>query len=396
MKRSLGFAFVVYLALVLIHASIPRLNAQDRSWRGTGQPANGACFYMDSDYRGDYFCVNAGEGPRNVESRYNDTISSIRIFGNAQVVVYEDANSGGASKTFTGDVPNLQDWNDRITTVSVQYTRARNWRGVSQPQYGVCFYTDADYRGEKLCAASGESQPNVGERYNDKISSLRVFGGAEVTVYSDENFGGASRTFRQDVSNLDDWNDRITSFKVTGGGIGGAPSAGACFYMDADYRGEKLCAASGESQPNVGEHYNDQISSIRIYGGAEVTVYSDDNFGGASRTFRQDVANLGDWNDRITSFRITGGTISGSVPRNGACFYVDADFRGESFCLNAGQSLQNVGNRYNDQISSIRIFGNAIVTVFDDENFRGADRTYNRSVPNLGDFNDRITSIEVR
>ena len=388
MRRSVGTAPLILLAFGLMHAFGPELKAQ--------QPTNGACFYMDADYRGDSFCVSAGESPRNVEGRYNDRISSIRIFGSAQVVVYEDENSGGASKTVTGDVSNLQDWNDRITTVSVLYTQTGSWRGGSEPQYGVCFYTDADYRGEKFCAASGESQQNVGDRYNDRISSIRVYGGAEVTVYSDDNFSGASRTFRQDASNLGDWNDRITSFKITGGGTSGyEPSTGACFYMDADYRGEKFCVAGGESQQNVGDRYNDRISSIRIYGGAEVTVYSDDNFSGASRTLRQDAANLGDWNDRITSFKITGGGTSGYEPSTGACFYTDADYRGEKLCVASGQSQENVGDRYNDRISSIRIYGGAEVTVYSDDNFSGASRTLRQDAANLGDWNDRITSFKI-
>ena len=310
MRHVLGFAFLVSITLGMIHASSPGLDAQDRTWDSAGQPTNGACYYMDADYRGDRFCVSAGESPRNVEGRYNDRISSIRIFGSAQAVVYEDENSGGASRTFTGDVPNLQDWNDRISTVSVQYSQTGGWRSGAEPQYGACFYMDADYRGEKFCAASGESQPNVGERYNDRISSIRIYGGAEVTVYSDDNFSGASRTLRQDAPNLGDWNDRITSFKITGGGYGGG--------------------------------------------------------------------------------------ISGTEPLNGACFYLDVDFRGDSFCINTGDSLRNVGSRFNDKISSIRVFGRATVTVFENENFSGAGRTYNNSVSNLRDFNDKVTSIEVR
>jgi hypothetical protein len=172
-----------------------------------------------------------------------------------------------------------------------------------------------------------------------------------------------------------------------------------CFYMDADYRGEELCANVGESQRNVGERYNDKISSIRISGRAEVTVFQDENFRGSSQTFRQDVPNLGGWNDKITSFQVaavrSGGGYTGNEPRNGACFYMDADFRGENFCMNSGENNGNVGNRYNDKISSIRVFGRAQVIVYENDSFGGNSRTYSRDVSNLGEFNDRITSIRV-
>ena len=73
---------------------------------------------------------------------------------------------------------------------------------------------DADYRGEQFCVNSNESQRNLGERYNDRISSIRIFGRAQVTVYENENFNGSRQTFRQNVPNLRDWNDRITSIEV--------------------------------------------------------------------------------------------------------------------------------------------------------------------------------------
>ncbi len=184
-----------------------------------------------------------------------------------------------------------------------------------------------------------------------------------------------------------------------------------CFYTDANYKGDSFCAALGESQRNVGERFNDKISSIRFLGPAQVTVYEDENYGGASQTFNSDVPNLREWNDKITSFRVSGTQqfqndrrgygverrgAQSREPANGACFYMDEDYKGESFCLNSGEDIRNVGERYNDKISSIRVFGRARVTVFDDENFGGARREIDRDVRNLGNFNDRITSIQVK
>jgi hypothetical protein len=183
------------------------------------------------------------------------------------------------------------------------------------------------------------------------------------------------------------------------------PRDGACFYMDADYRGEMFCASNGESQRNVGERYNDRMSSIRIFGRAEVTIYDDENFGGARQTFSQDVPNLGNWNDRVTSFRVAdgrqyGGQFGGqgrdNEPRNGACFYMDGDNRGDSFCMNAGESKRNLGDRFNDKISSVRVFGRARVVVYENENFGGASKAFARDVSNMGNFNDKISAIEVK
>jgi hypothetical protein len=174
--------------------------------------------------------------------------------------------------------------------------------------------------------------------------------------------------------------------------------------MEADYRGEQFCVNSDESQRNLGERYNDRISSIRIFGRAEVTIYDDENFNGSRQTYRQDVPNLRNWNDRMSSFQVTGGQYggqfggrgSGNEPQNGACFYLEADYRGEQFCVNSNESQRNLGERYNDKISSIRVFGRARVVVYENENFSGASRTFTGDVSNLRNFNDIITSIEVR
>ena len=214
MKRSLGFAGLFLMTLGLIHAFSPRLEAQYRNRLSTNQPRTGACFYMDADYRGENFCMNAGEDQRNVGDRYNDRISSIRVFGGARVTVYRDEDFGGASKTFDRDVSNLGDWNDRITSIQVTGTQYGGGGSGYEPRNGACFYMDADYRGENFCMNAGEDQRNVGDRYNDRISSIRIFGAAEVIVYEEENFGGERRTINRSVSNLGSFNDKITSIEV--------------------------------------------------------------------------------------------------------------------------------------------------------------------------------------
>ena len=282
---------------------------------------------------------------------------------------------------------------------------------------------DVDFRGESFCVNAGESVASVGERYNDKISSIRVFGRVQVVVFEDENFRGANRTVTGDVPNLDDFNDRITSFQVSEarplqpryGEQYGAPGRGddappgACFYMDVDFQGESFCVNAGESRASLGDRYNDRISSIRLFGGAQVVVFVDDNFRGTSWTVTEDMPRLGALNDQISSFRVTeappgqfeyggrrGAFGRGSEPRRGACFYMDADYQGESFCLDAGEELRNLERRYNDEISSVRIFGRVRVVVYEDVSFSGARMTLTRDVPNLGEFNDRISSIRVR
>src|SRR6478672_5104819 len=82
------------------------------------------------------------------------------------------------------------------------------------------------------------------------------------------------------------------------------PRSGACFYRDANFEGEYFCVRAGE-QMDVPPDMNDQISSIRTFGGVEVMVYQNRGFNGKSHRFG-DVRNLQNegWNDRLSSIRV--------------------------------------------------------------------------------------------
>jgi hypothetical protein len=99
----------------------PTLNAQ--FW-GAGQiPRDGVCFYQDSNYRGPYFCVEAGSNLNTLPGEVRNQISSMRISGRAEVTVFQESNFRGQSTSFGNDVQSLArvGWNDMISSVRVRY-----------------------------------------------------------------------------------------------------------------------------------------------------------------------------------------------------------------------------------------------------------------------------------
>jgi hypothetical protein len=96
--------------------------ARSQRWGRGPVPGSGACFYQDTNYRGEYFCVGAGENVGRVPDDMNDRISSIKVFGRANVVVFKDVRFSGGSTRFDSDVRDLRDqgWNDRISSMRVQ------------------------------------------------------------------------------------------------------------------------------------------------------------------------------------------------------------------------------------------------------------------------------------
>ena len=85
-------------------------------------------------------------------------------------------------------------------------------------------------------------------------------------------------------------------------------------------------------------------------------------------------------------------------PRDGACFYEQVNFGGNSFCLRAGESLAAMPRGMNDRVSSIRTFGRSDVTVYRDDSFGGGSLRLDGDTPDLrqANWNDRVSSVRVR
>jgi hypothetical protein len=92
-----------------------------------------------------------------------------------------------------------------------------------RPHDGACFFTGANFTGDYFCEPRG-SVLNVPGGFNDKISSIQVYGRVTITIYNDGNYQGLSAVTRQSVSDLrawriqgysnKDWNNRISSMRL--------------------------------------------------------------------------------------------------------------------------------------------------------------------------------------
>jgi hypothetical protein len=129
------------LGAAVLAAAAP---ASGQRWGREGTPRDGACFYEHAEYEGDYFCVRAGDDVSSMPPGMNDRISSIRIFGRAQVVVYKDYHFGGSSTRFEYDIANLGDagWNDRISSIRIHGSSHGHHGGSGDHSYGG--YPDPD------------------------------------------------------------------------------------------------------------------------------------------------------------------------------------------------------------------------------------------------------------
>lgn len=118
----LGLTAVVMTAMLAWVAP-----AEAQRWGRPRTPRAGACFYQNANFGGDYFCIEAGDEYDQMPEGLNDRISSIRLFGDASVLVYRNPNFGGRNSRFNDDVRNLQSegWNDTISSIRVRLDFAR-------------------------------------------------------------------------------------------------------------------------------------------------------------------------------------------------------------------------------------------------------------------------------
>lgn len=169
----------------------------------------------------------------------------------------------------------------------VQVLRDCNYQGPSSRLY------PGRYRAADL-AAHGIA--------NDDISSLRVQPGYRVTAYRDDNFQGDSITLTDDQFCLSpEWNDQISSIVIE------STTPKVTLFQDCDFKGRSVDLTEGDYTIRDMEARgiaNDDISSLRVPNGYEVTLYADDNFLGTEVTYRGDNSCVGTFNDLASSMKI--------------------------------------------------------------------------------------------
>lgn len=189
----------------------------------------------------------------------------------------------------------------------------------------VCLYEHAGYGGWEQCYGVGEDIRDLGNRRN-RISSVRIQGRAEVTLYEHPDFQGREVTFDSSISNLSElgkfWNDEVDSVRVSAPGFrGGRPNRGAarqdrvCVYQHVGFQGNSQCFDAGDDVPDLRSiGWNDGISSIRTFGRIRAAFFEHADFQGQRLVVDADIPDLTyvntngrHWNDRISSLRIEGG-----------------------------------------------------------------------------------------
>ena len=193
---------------------------------------------------------------------------------------------------------------------------------------GVILYKHAEFKGSRIFIKAGQNIKNLnGMGWNDKISSIELVDNAWIRIYEHKNYRGASVTIKDDIFDLAEfseeiqgtWNDKISSIKVFhGSGYHGyqrdyhddAEKVYCIFYKHANRRGSSFEGEPGNHR-SIKSRWNDEISSLRIRRGYQVTLYEHGKFQGkrlvlTGKGRKGSVYNLDNYgfNDIVSSYKL--------------------------------------------------------------------------------------------
>ncbi len=270
----------------------------------------------------------------------------------AQVTFYEREGFQGESFTTRRQIADFNrfGFNDRASSVIVA--------GESWERWQVC----EDVRFGGACAVLQPGQyPNLRAMgLNNRISSVQATARPEVpgpqagrvVFFERESFGGRSFTTQSEIADFsrNGFNDRISSVEVFGG------PWEVC--RDAGFAGTCVVLRAGQYPSLSAMGLNNSISSVRAMvrdpgpppAAAKVTLYEKENMSGRSFTTQGDVPDFSStgFNDRISSLEVFGGWFEAcpAIGYGGACVL-----------LRPGRYPSLVEMGLNNRISSIRATG---------------------------------------
>ena len=326
----------------------------------------------------------------------------------AQVTFYPLEGFRGPATVFTRDFGDILRQGYTADTSSVI---------VEGGIWEVC--DDSGFRGQCMLLKPGRYPTLASTGLEVSIASARRYDDVRpvaaragvATLYDEVDFGGRELTARDPLSALDNlgFNDRASSLVIEGG------NWELCEHNN--FRGKCVVIGPGRYASLQQLGLSDRLSSLRPVTGAatppaqtavapaaapaEIVLYDNERFGGASFSTREPVQNLTreGYNDRASSIVVRSGSWE-------VCS--DSRFRGRCVILQPGQYSTLSSMALNDRISSVRRVDSTLpaapppiastAVFYELEGFRGSSFTAHESIWNLDrmGMQNRAGSVEVR
>lgn len=161
------------------------------------------CLYQKKDFQGQSFCDN--QSRQWLGWKWHKHTASLRIQDGYELDVYPYWGFWGTPSVLTGEHATLNRRQQKIGSLRL--------RKVTPPNNNeLCFYTKPNYRGSAFCTT--ENQLWLNRRWNDRISSVQIPEGYQVTLYSRWAFRGISSILTSNTPKLQRLNNRVSSIRI--------------------------------------------------------------------------------------------------------------------------------------------------------------------------------------
>lgn len=151
------------------------------------------CVFDLPNYQGASVCVNAGHSDNAIGPVWNNKVTSLRVHNGASIRLCQNANFGGFCNVFSSNRPLLgAALNNKASSYDVMPPHPKR----------VCVYDLPNYQGASVCVNPGASDNAINPPWNNRVTSLRVFGGAHIRLCQNTNFVGFCNVFTSDVPTL--------------------------------------------------------------------------------------------------------------------------------------------------------------------------------------------------
>ncbi len=178
-------------------------------------------------------------------------------------------------------------------SISVIYAQSETGASTSTTPY-VTVYKDEGFHGEREKFLIGE-YPKMDDRWKDEIKSVQIIGPVRVTLFDKEQFGGRKQVIEHSMSKLEG--------EMRGEAASMIVEEFKCSYAT----GYKKSMFEGESKEfRVGDYPEgwDDMQSLYLCGGIEVTVYDKKDYEGKSMTLKTGRMDLGPFRKKVKSMKV--------------------------------------------------------------------------------------------
>ncbi|MCY1004695.1 beta/gamma crystallin-related protein [Nannocystis pusilla] len=311
----------------------------------------------------------------------NDALSSLKVPAGMEAILYENAKFGGRKIAFAADTSNVGDFNDKTSSIEVRE------KPPARLPTGVTLYVDAGFAGKSVTLGVGHHNLAALGVGDDAISSVKVPQGWRVTLFTDAEARGSSVSFAADSANIGQLSDKISSAIVERG----EAWAGVALYENDHFGGREQRIAEGRHDA-AALQFKGSISSVKVPKGLQVSLYDQTGFAGRKLVLTTHATTLGSFNDKTASVKVEKVSLPEAA---GATIFVDVNFAGKSQVLAPGRYEAAQLGIGDEALSSVKVPKGMTVTLYEHSGFRGRSVSFTADTSNVGDFNDKTSSLVV-